>query len=506
MQAPSARDLDTREYTLTKPQDLIDFLVDANVRLVRFEYLRMLARTKQLCPRRQEAELEEFQDDRGNVCTALATLEELKELKYYPCLETGDKSVRASFSLFLGNTAPKPVLIVSVSHCWESQQHADPWGFQLWCLAERMERRIAGLTALKTCQVWVFVDWICLPQYKRTHSEQQFFHHAMTSMHVLYAHADLAWVERLTDLTPDTCMQRAPSSVAIYCEASGALETRPSSELLRNSTQYCRRGWCVAETQWISTRAHITGVAPISPATFQDRVKRGEQDAADGLALQFTHRSDAAAVMRLQEKVFLQQASARTSLVADALPVQEVLDLAESVSYFKSLKQLSLADSQVGAEGATALAQGLQGKNLYTLILDYCEIGDLGAMALADLLPQCSLLMNVSLRGNNIGDAGAAELGPALRASDADDMLEVVDLSCNRLSDEGGWAFLQMLNSSDWQLFGVRQRAFHRSLSGSRDSCRFIKFGQHCSASSNSILELLSFWRHLSCCAERQCA
>ena len=52
-----------------------------------------------------------------------------------------------------------------------------------------------------TPAIWVFVDFMCLPQYYRTEEEQIYFNRAMFAMHVLYAHACVRVVrlEILTD-------------------------------------------------------------------------------------------------------------------------------------------------------------------------------------------------------------------------------------------------------------------------------------------------------------------
>ena len=69
----------TMNYDLENHQHLIDFLIDANIRLVRYEYLQHLAREKRLWPRRQEAEHETFKNKDGSMKTALVTLEEYKK-------------------------------------------------------------------------------------------------------------------------------------------------------------------------------------------------------------------------------------------------------------------------------------------------------------------------------------------------------------------------------------------------------------------------------------------
>ena len=45
-----------QDFGLERPDDLIDFLIYANIRLVRLEFLVSLLHQKRLWPRRQEAE------------------------------------------------------------------------------------------------------------------------------------------------------------------------------------------------------------------------------------------------------------------------------------------------------------------------------------------------------------------------------------------------------------------------------------------------------------------
>ena len=136
-----------KEYDLENPQHLLDFLTDANIRLVRYEYLRHLARKKRLWPRRQEAEHETFEDKDGSVKTALVTIEE------YKMLTTLWKDDYTDYSMF----EERRQCIFSVSHCWEAKQHADPFGFQAGEL-------MRGLHYLQSTD-WVFIDFICLPQH-----------------------------------------------------------------------------------------------------------------------------------------------------------------------------------------------------------------------------------------------------------------------------------------------------------------------------------------------------
>ena len=96
------------DYDLVHPEGLVQFLRQANVALVRGKFLSHLIQQKRTLPRRQEAEMEDG---------ALVTDKELEE---WP-------------------TKQRP-LIWSISHCWESREHADPFGFQINRLKEGFEK------------------------------------------------------------------------------------------------------------------------------------------------------------------------------------------------------------------------------------------------------------------------------------------------------------------------------------------------------------------------------
>ena len=191
---------------------------------------------------------------------------------------------------------------------------------------------------------WIFIDYMCLPQYKRTEEQQQHFSRAMKAMHVLYAHAAIHEVVRLENIKPLVVSSTDQRFIEVYCEATGKVEPRPFTELLLNSIPYSQRGWCIAEVQWMTTKDNIADYAPMTPAMFQDRVKRGRDDPSDpgGLVLIFTHRNDAEAVMILQEKVFLQHVQERFRLRARWLPCEQVRVLATTLASLSKLRHLEL--------------------------------------------------------------------------------------------------------------------------------------------------------------------
>ena len=180
---------------------------------------------------------------------------------------------------------------------------------------------------------------------------------------MLYAHAAIWHVIRLEDIAPSDyldlpkplasmfrCLRRVRSPkftdiycekfIEIYCESTNKVELRPFAELVLNRVPYAQRGWCIAEVQWISTKDSIFGYAPMTPARFRERVKRGLEGEQDGLVLRFTHRDDLNIVVRLQEAVFLKHSQQRTKLCAFDLPLKEVEMLAETLPSFVNLKFL----------------------------------------------------------------------------------------------------------------------------------------------------------------------
>ena len=335
-----------REYDLQNPDDLINFLIDANIRLVRLSYLQQLGEAGRPWPRRQEAE------------EGLVTLEEIEGLRQAHRVPIGLLCSRLELHhLKPGSASSLQIVFYSLSHCWEAQQHPDPFGFQQRRLLslfsqtagageEYGQKNVAVLRgANDPYSSWLLIDYICLPQYKRTAQEQRYFCRAMESMHVLYAHAAIAHVIRLQGITPTEELNRCmhSGSIEIFCETTNKVEPRPYTDLVLNRVPYPQRGWCVAEVQWMNTRATCYSYAPMLPAIFQEQAKRGMQGASDGLVLTFTHRDDGHAVVQLQEKVFLQQFQQRQELLVFGLPLDEVLVLAQTLPSLVNLESLHVS-------------------------------------------------------------------------------------------------------------------------------------------------------------------
>eukprot|EP00439_Symbiodinium_sp_Y106_P031361 s2862_g3.t1 len=163
---PSAAHTDDQEYEydLKNPHDFIQFLIDAKIRLVSLRYLMDLQDAGRVWPRRQEAE----QD-----LVPMEEIENLKQAEVVVPILIDDPiwGAGAATGLAFRRQGKSPVRIYSVSHCWEAQQHPDPLGFQCSQLLNWFRCALgfhaAGLSSHPD-STWLFIDYICLPQYKRT--------------------------------------------------------------------------------------------------------------------------------------------------------------------------------------------------------------------------------------------------------------------------------------------------------------------------------------------------
>ncbi|OLQ07701.1 Muskelin [Symbiodinium microadriaticum] len=243
------------QYSLTDPMDFIRYLREADVRLVRLSYLLELQQKRLPWPRRQEAESILLESGE----TALVAESELRRLSH----PTGRRFFTASGKL---------IHFGSVSHCWESMEHPDPWKFQLDQTMSRF-RHMEG----DRSQVWLFIDFMSLFQYPRSEAQNQSFLKALQGMHVLYAHELVkagslrgakanstlelvltfncsdqslrskelrpCQVEVLEELTPtDVQSAQKDCPVAVYNAANLRVEEVPAAALKLNEVPYAQRG------------------------------------------------------------------------------------------------------------------------------------------------------------------------------------------------------------------------------------------------------------------------
>ena len=123
-----------------------------------------------------------------------------------------------------------------------------------------------------------------------------------------------------------------------------------------------------------------------------------------------------------------------------------VLTLGEAIKGNDHLTELAIYQSEMGDEGAQALAKGLQGNTrLTSLNLAVNGIGDLGVQALAEVLKGNAGLTTVNLAGNNIGDEGAKELAEVLKGNSK---LTMLYLGLNVISDSGAKSLATALETN----------------------------------------------------------
>lgn len=315
------------------------------------------------------------------------TLAELRALQY----EGG----RHSFFAKRGESEEHYIHFGSISHCWESMEHPDPWGYQLEeavnCFREKES---------DSAKVWLFIDYVSLYQYKRDEIQQLNFKRALEAMHVLYAH-EVVRVEIISKLTPaerKAEVERVRPKISVYKDSHQGVVEVPISELTANNVPYSERGWCQAEKEWANLRETFAGDVPLPPMLFSRQMDM----------LKFTHRDDSDLVKKLQEEVFLIKVTATTKLNLK-LSKQEVPILCQALKSYTSLEMVIVRDTPLGCEGAVAVLQ----TGARHIFLDACDLGDDEAYAIADVLRQLPSVENLTLRNTQITREGFKELEEA---------------------------------------------------------------------------------------------
>ena len=429
---------------LEDPAALATFLVTANIKLIRAEYLVHLVTQDRRLPRRQEAGGENFVDSTGKTRSALV---DHKEVQAWAA-------------------GSKEAIIVSVSHAWEAREHPDPCGYQLEWVAQHASLFVAAFAA----DIWLFFDYVSLFQFKREkEAEEQSFRRSMGNMHAMYAHESTITF-RLESLTPEHRWQKAikdGSQVTIFHvldTMSGLVEPVPLNVLTRNANAYLDRGWCRAEVSWSSVRGDtaqnqridvgtgemhtgLTGRMPVAPNVF----------AADMDSAAFTHRSDADAVIELQKKVFLEKVTRRQKLKLEGVSRDQMQALTQSLPHFKQLKSITVIDFECGENEAKAFVEALAATPIEKISLHRrhrarwraFHIGRHSFVHLLEViaasLKSNTTITDLDLSGYDVGDRGAKELAEALKENRT---LKRLNLAHNRIRVRGVQALEKSLETN----------------------------------------------------------
>jgi len=322
------------------------------------------------------------------------------------------------------------VRLVSVSHCWFTEEHPDPDGRNLEILGVVLTRFLASAFCSNAAGgAAVFLDWTSLPQKPRTDEQEARFSRALKSINVWYAHpCSIVWMltARWPGIVPYGArgwphFERAISSLIArtgYVLDLGKLETAelPCYCVNASSPSTGIVGICTA---------HRT--PPVHPNIFE----------AEIASRTVTNGADKALLVHKYAQVF-----------RDVMGNARLLD-------FTSLKW---GDAEVMQLSSALPACGC----LAELRLSNNRLTDAGAVQLAKVLPACNALVGFWLYGNSIGDEGAVALALVIPECA---LLNSLDLRFNPISDEGKWHLRNY-----WQKSG---KTIHDSCSGSLSQAAF---------------------------------
>ncbi|CAK9050365.1 unnamed protein product [Durusdinium trenchii] len=370
-------------------------------------------------------------------------------------------STRKSFEIPSSRTSPRLSTIVDAWHYW---REAEP---------EKYEEG----------NIYFFIDYMSLPQFKRSAEEQKSFQRAMKHMHLFYA----AWsansgatfcksVWRLGKLTPPSVKRRQicqGRTIPVYIVAEGKVVEVPLKRLKRsvdgkcgpscddhcrnlhaNDIVYLGRGWCRAEYEWAKPNTvdiSRQGVClrrccaqhhswfyrfslPWTPEAFQRNVSTN--------TLKFTHRSDIKPVIELQRKVFDQKVATLEKFECNWLPCHEVEDLLELLPLLGAVQEFWLTEAYVPHSQQLPLANALARRPaLQKVLINSVRLEPPVVQVLADV-PQ---LRTLRLFACGLGDAGAGAVAAGLTQHAA---LQEVWLECNGIGDLGAEALAKALESN----------------------------------------------------------
>ena len=236
-----------------------------------------------------------------------------------------------------------------------------------------MVHHTALYVAAYFAEIWVFFDYVSLFQYLReSEAQQASFGLAMSNMHVMYSH-EMSLTLRVETLTPAERWEKAldeDEMITVFDAASNFVKLVLIKDLVHNPTPYQNRGWCIGEMEWSSDRqaTEQNQLIDIRPDTRKDvyhdqlellgRVPTAPEHFAVKMdTAAFTHRSDASAVVHLQEKIFLEKVKRNAELSLEALPGSQILALAHALPYFEVLQTITLIHFECSQEEAEAFAK-----------------------------------------------------------------------------------------------------------------------------------------------------
>lgn len=237
----------------------------------------------------------------------------------------------------------------------------------------------------------------------------------------------------------------------------------PLTMARRCNTSLLRFGGCVV--RWALTSSAAELHAQLAEVAVMPRISALVIDTAQGQLL------SPANVALLADGLLHHSAATLTllNLCRNRLGDVGAVAVAELVREAARLRTLLLDNTQIGAAGWRALGEAVaQSSSLAVLSLNNTPAaGDAGALAIAGALAASMSLQRVSLSKCGIGDVGAEALAGALRGQQPSSRLEALNLGHNFIGDDGATALVDAVLSS-WVPCG------RDSLSGTRRVTFFL--------------------------------
>lgn len=316
-------------YDYKEEADVIRFLRDADMRLLRHSFLQELASSGQPLPREQEMQLAHSKDPK-HITNVIPSTE-----------------WRTPNSSGYMESRPRSGDVIGVlSHPWWSYHHADPAGTKARAVCDYVRHK-----GPLTPTLW-FIDWPCLPQRKyeqcnetgeymvvaeRTSEEQDKFDRALKGMNLLYG-SKHTYVCRMNTRIPEEFHQKMYEQRG-WCLFEERVSQFKGSRDLREAMT------APASTEGVMTSSRDCGL-PLPPCEFAKLLE----------AAVFTNGSDRGAVLGLFTRIFEQVVRDLTVATNLDLTDDNAEEITVALPHLPNLKRL-LFTSVKGRTGAHMLGE-----------------------------------------------------------------------------------------------------------------------------------------------------
>jgi hypothetical protein len=241
----------------------------------------------------------------------------------------------------------KRIEVVAISYCWIEPGHPDPHGEQLQIFQKIVELRLGCQGQTRVLDLAIFLDFLSMAQDERTQEEEVSFKRALADVNLWYAHQDtVVWLQTWL---PERVVHKYNGRGWPRFERAVSMMITDGDNLLDlapGGKSIAHDSECV-DFQTLWHKCHASRKPPRLPEAFEEVLQ----------TLHFTNGSDREFVAKKYKETFQEVLDAAEELWFAELgwKDEDAYELAEVLPHCHSLVQISLIGNQITCKGAKAL-------------------------------------------------------------------------------------------------------------------------------------------------------